>query len=172
MVFGVAVRAVEYNENDALRIHHLIRVHTFARIIGKSDGFDESNQKIAELAALLHDIGIHNAEKKYDSTDGKYQEIEGGPVARAIMRDAHIPEWIIDRVCYIVEHHHTLSAIDGQDFQAVVEADLLVNMYDDHLDKETIRKIRDRIFKTRKGIQLVNEMYLSDKYTYSKPRYK
>ena len=152
MVFGVAVRAVEYNENDALRIHHLIRVHTFARIIGKSDGFDESNQKIAELAALLHDIGIHNAEKKYDSTDGKYQEI--------------------DRVCYIVEHHHTLSAIDGQDFQAVVEADLLVNMYDDHLDKETIRKIRDRIFKTRKGTQLVNEMYLSDKYTYSKSRYK
>ena len=51
MVFGVAVRAVEYNENDALRIHHLIRVHTFARIIGKSDGFDESNQKIAELAS-------------------------------------------------------------------------------------------------------------------------
>ncbi len=50
MVFGVAVRAVEYNENDAVRIHHLIRVHTFARIIGKSDGFDESNQKIAELA--------------------------------------------------------------------------------------------------------------------------
>ena len=88
------------------------------------------------------------------------------------MRDAHIPEWIIDRVCYIVEHHHTLSAIDGQDFQAVVEADLLVNMYDDHLDKETIRKIRDRIFKTRKGTQLVNEMYLSDKYTYSKSRYK
>lgn len=168
MVFGVAVRAVEYNENDALRIHHLIRVHTFARIIGKSDGFDESNQKIAELAALLHDIGIHNAEKKYNSTDGRYQEIEGGPVARAIMKDSHIPEWIIERVCYIVEHHHTLGAIDGPDFQAVVEADLLVNMFDDHLSKEKITLLRDKVFKTKKGTQLLNQMYLNDNYNYTK----
>jgi len=168
MVFGVAVRAVEYNENDPVRIHHLLRVHSFARIIGKSDGFDESHQKIAELAALLHDIGIHNAEKKYNSTEGKYQEIEGGPVAREIMEEAHIPGWVIDRVCYIVEHHHTLGAIDGPDFQAVVEADLLVNMHDDHLSKETIIKLRDKVFRTKKGTQLLNQMYLSDNYKYNK----
>ena len=168
MVFGVAVRAVEYNENDALRIHHLIRVHTFARLIGKSEGYDETNQKIAELAALLHDIGIHNAEKKYNSIDGRYQEIEGGPVARAIMEDTHIPEWMIERVVYIVEHHHTLSAIDGLDFQAVVEADLLVNMFDKGVSKEKIEMIRDKEFKTKKGIQLLNQMYLSDKYNYKK----
>ena len=113
MVFGVMARAVEYDGDDAARIHHLVRVHSFARIIGKADGFDENNQKITELAAILHDIGIHNAEKKYGSIDGKYQEIEGEPVARAIMEDAHIPSWIIDRVCYIVGHHHTLSAIDS-----------------------------------------------------------
>ncbi len=82
------------------------------------------------------------------------------------MEEAHIPEWVIDRVCYIVEHHHTLSAIDGLDFQAVVEADLIVNMYDDHLSKETITMLRDKVFKTRKGTQLVNQMYLGDKYNY------
>lgn len=167
MVFGVAVRAVEYNENDAARIHHLIRVHTFTRLIGKSEGYDETNQKIAELAALLHDIGIHNAEKKYHSIDGRYQEIEGGPVAKAIMKDAHIPEWMIERVCYIVEHHHTLSAIDGPDFQAVVEADLLVNIFDKGVDREKIKMIRDKVFKTKKGTQLLNQMYLSDRYKYS-----
>ena len=96
MVFGVMARAVEYDGDDAARIHHLVKVHSFARIIGKADGFDENNQKITELAAILHDIGIHNAEKKYGSIDGKYQEIEGEPVARAIMEDAHIPSWIID----------------------------------------------------------------------------
>ena len=87
MVFGVMARAVEYNGNDAARIHHLIRVHSFARIIGKADGFDENNQKITELAAILHDIGLHNAEKKYNSIEGKYQELEGEPVARAIMEE-------------------------------------------------------------------------------------
>ena len=163
MVFGVMARAVEYNESDAARIHHLIRVHSFARIIGKADGFDENNQKITELAAILHDIGIHNAERRHNSVEGKYQELEGVPVAREIMEDAHIPGWIIDRVCYIVGHHHTLSAINGLDFQAVVEADTLVNIFDKNItDKEKKTKIRDVLFKTKKGTQLLNQMYLGD----------
>lgn len=165
MVFGVMARAVEYNGNDAARIHHLIRVHSFARIIGKADGFDENNQKITELAAILHDIGLHNAEKKYNSIEGKYQELEGEPVARAIMEDAHIPGWIIDRVCFIVAHHHTLNAIDGMDFQAVVEADVLVNIFDRKVvDKERIAMIEDKLFKTRKGKQLLTQMYLCENY--------
>ena len=166
MVFGVLVRAVEYNGNDPARIQHLIKVHTFARIIGKADGFDENNQKIVELAAILHDIGMHNCEKKYNSIDGKYQEIEGVPVARQILEECHVPGWIIDRVCYIVGHHHTLSAIDGIDFQAVIEADTLVNIYDKHVeDKERIRMIGERLFKTKKGRQLLEQIYLSDVYT-------
>jgi uncharacterized protein len=165
VVFGVMARAVEYDGDDAARIHHLVKVHSFARIIGKADGFDENNQKITELAAILHDIGIHNAEKKYGSIDGKYQEIEGESVARAIMEDAHIPSWIIDRVCYIVGHHHTLSAIDGMDFQAVIEADTLVNIFDKKItDKEKITLIRDRVFKTSKGKNLLTQMYLCDSY--------
>ncbi|MCD8037152.1 MAG: HD domain-containing protein [Clostridiales bacterium] len=166
MVFGIMARAVEYNGNDAARIHHLIRVHSFARIIGKADHFDENHQKIAELAAVLHDIGIHNCEKKYHSTDGKYQEIEGELVAREILEEYNVPEWITDRVCYIVGHHHTLSAIDGLDFQAVVEADILVNIFDKKItDKERIALIRDKIFRTKKGKQLIEQMYLSGDYS-------
>ena len=165
MVFGVMARAVEYDGDDAARIHHLIKVHAFARIIGKAEGFDENNQKITELAAILHDIGIHNAEEKYHSTDGKYQEMESEPVAREILKDAHIPSWIIDRVCYIVGHHHTLTAIDGMDFQAVVEADMLVNIFDRNVtDKEKITLIRDRVFKTQKGKSLLTQMYLGENY--------
>ncbi len=166
MVFGIMIRAVEYNQNDPARIHHLIRVHSFARIIGKSEHYDENNQKTTELAAILHDIGIHNCEKKYHSTEGKYQEIEGEPIAREILQDAHIPSWIIDRVCYIVGHHHTLSAIDGMDFQAVVEADMLVNIFDKKIhDKDRITMIRERVFKTEKGKQLLEQMYLSGDYS-------
>ena len=34
-------------------------------------------REIVEAAALVHDIGIHAAEKKYRSAAGEYQEIEG-----------------------------------------------------------------------------------------------
>lgn len=163
MVFGVMARAVEYNGNDHERIHHLIKVHSFARIIGKFEGFDETNQKTTELAAILHDIGMHNCEKKYNSTDGKYQEIEGVPVARKILEEAGIPNWMIDRVCYIVGHHHTLSAIDRADFRAVIEADTLVNLHDKNVtDKERLKVVGEHIFKTRKGRELFEQMYMSD----------
>lgn len=81
------------------------------------------------------------------------------------MEDAHIPGWIIDRVCFIVAHHHTLNAIDGMDFQAVVEADVLVNIFDRKVvDKERIAMIEDKLFKTRKGKQLLTQMYLCENY--------
>ncbi|GFI61514.1 hypothetical protein IMSAG049_00673 [Clostridiales bacterium] len=163
MVFGVMVRAVEYNGNDPERIHHLIKVHSFARIIGKSEGFDENNQKITEISAILHDIGIHNCLEKYKSIDGKYQEIEGVIVAKEILEKVNVPAWIAKRVCYIVGNHHTLKAIDGMDFQVVVEADILANIYDKKFtDKDRIRKIKESVFKTNKGKQLLEQMYLKE----------
>ena len=51
------------------------------------------------------------------------------------------------------------------DFQAVIEADTLVNIFDKKItDKEKITLIRDRVFKTRKGKNLLTQMYLCDSY--------
>ena len=68
---------IEYDRGDAPRIQHFIKVYEFARIIGKMEKLDEHTQLILESAAIVHDIGIHMAERKYGSSNGKYQEIEG-----------------------------------------------------------------------------------------------
>ena len=46
------------------------------------------------------------------------------------------------------------------DYQILVEADFLVNIYEDNLPVEAVRKVREKIFKTRAGLSLLDRMYL------------
>lgn len=52
---------------------------------------------------------------------------------------------------YLVGHHHTYKDIDGLDYQILVEADFLVNYFENGLDKEHIKKSAEKIFKTETG---------------------
>ena len=56
-------------------------------------------------------------------------------------------------------HHHTYQNITGADYQILVEADFLVNIYEDELPAENIRIIKQCIFRTPTGIRLLEDMY-------------
>lgn len=58
---------IRFNQNDPQRIHHLIKVHRFAQMIGHMEHLDEHTQFITECAALVHDIGIRPAEKNMEN---------------------------------------------------------------------------------------------------------
>jgi hypothetical protein len=120
---------------------------------------NESEQLIVNLSGILHDIGIKEAEKKYNSSAGPYQEKEGPPIAKQIMEKFAVDTHIIERVCYIVGHHHSYNKIDGKDFQILVEADFLVNIYEDELDKASVSSIKSKYFKTQVGIDILESMY-------------
>ena len=79
------LKAAEYDIGDPKRINHFIKVHSFAKIIGEKEGLTADSLNLLEAAAVLHDIGIHNCEKKYGSTAGNYQQTEGVPVAEDIL---------------------------------------------------------------------------------------
>ena len=67
---------------------------------------------------------------------------------------------IIDRVCFLIGHHHTYSNIEGIDYQILVEADFLVNIFEDEINKDSIKSIKEKIFKTKSGIKILNDLYL------------
>ena len=115
-----------YDAGDPARIQHFVKVHSFAQAIGKAEKLEEEVQFILECAALVHDIGIKPAEAKYGKSDGKFQEQEGPAEAEKMMRVLGFEEAVIERVSYLVGHHHTYTNIDGMDYQILVEADFLV----------------------------------------------
>lgn len=77
---------------------------------------------------------------------------------RALQKVGYTPEKI-ERICYLVGHHHTYNMVDGLDYQLLVEADFMVNFYEDGMPKENIAKAVERIFKTESGIKLVKTMF-------------
>ena len=153
---------IEYYRGDAKRIQHFIKVYNFASLLGRQEQLDEEALFILETAAIVHDIGIRICEKKYGVCDGKHQELEGPVEAEKLLNTLrnYTFEQIL-RVCWLVGHHHTYSNIDGMDYQLLVEADFLVNIYEDGFTDEMIENVRNKIFRTQSGIRCLENLYLN-----------
>jgi HD superfamily phosphodiesterase len=148
---------------DQRRINHALKVLDFSERIMRGEGLDETGKEIVVLTAILHDIGIHEAERKYNSNSGKYQEIEGPPIAREIMEDIDVDNETIERVCYIIGGHHTRSKVDGIDFQIIWEADLLVNIEEDGLAGSIgdLTPVIEKNFLTATGKKIAYDLYIN-----------
>ncbi len=156
----LALAMITYDNGDPKRIQHTTKVHAYASLIGMGEGLDEDTQFVLESAALVHDIGIRASEKKYGHQNGKLQEQEGPAVARELLaRIGGYTEEQIDRICWLVAHHHTYHASEDQDYQILIEADFLVNLYEDHEPEDAIRAVRNNIFKTKSGLKILDDMF-------------
>ena len=158
---AVTAAMIAYDAGDPMRIHHFLKVHAFARLIGLSEGLSADLQEITEVAALVHDIGIHRAEALYGSSAGKYQEELGPAEAEALLRTLNAPSALTARVSYLVGHHHTYTNIDGLDYQILVEADFLVNISEDGMERPAIETVEKQIFRTAVGKELLRTLYLA-----------
>lgn len=161
---GLSVRRliysmIEYDNGDAKRIQHFLKVYELAALIGEREGLDEHTQFIVESAAVVHDIGIHKAEEKYCSSAGRYQELEGPSEARMLLSSLGWPDEDINRICCLIAHHHTYTNIDGKDLQILIEADFLVNMFEDETPSSERWKICEHIFRTSTGKDLFRLMF-------------
>ncbi|MDY3692704.1 MAG: phosphohydrolase [Dysosmobacter sp.] len=150
---------IAYDAGDPKRIHHFLKVHAFARLIGLGEGLDPDTQFILEIASVVHDIGIHRAEALYGSSGGKYQEALGPAEAEALLTPLGLSRQVIERVMYLVGHHHTYTDIEGMDYQILVEADFLVNLYEDNEPPAARKRAYEAIFRTATGKQLCRQLY-------------
>ncbi len=135
---ALTAEMISYFSGDAKRIQHFLKVHAFSEIIGKAERLDEHTLFILEAAALVHDIGIKPAERLYGSCGGKLQEELGPSEARPILEKLAFSEEDIARICFLISRHHTYTDIDGIDLQILIEADFLVNLYEDKSPPEAV----------------------------------
>jgi hypothetical protein len=161
MNIGLIIKkAIDYFGNDTKRINHFMKVYSFAKTIGELEGLSDREQSILEVTAVLHDIGIKNAEAKYNSSAGKYQEQEGPAVAQDILTEFDFDREFVERVKFLIGHHHTYDNIQGMDYQILVEADFIVNIYEDNMQKEAIENVINKIFVTKAGTEIAKTMFL------------
>ena len=150
-----------YFGTDTKRIHHALKVHSYSSLIATLEDLNDQDKNLLEAAALLHDIGIKEAERKYHSSAGNYQEIEGPAIAKDLLSPYDVPQEILERILFLIGHHHTYSAIDTLDFQILIESDFFVNAVEDNLSQEAIATSYQKYFKTQTGRSLLESAFLS-----------
>jgi putative nucleotidyltransferase with HDIG domain len=152
----------KYFGADEKRIEHAIAVLNYTEQIQAVEGGDPL---IVRAAAILHDIGIREAERKHGSSAGKYQELEGPAIAEEILNKYDIPPEAVEHACKIVANHHSAKEIDTTEFRIIWDADWLVNIPADFPDasNDDLRQIIEKRFKTREGRRIAEELFLGIK---------
>jgi HD superfamily phosphodiesterase len=150
---------VKYFSGDQRRIQHARQVTANVEELQVTE---KGDYNVVICAGLLHDIGIHEAERKYHSNAGHYQEIEGPPIARQILTDLGQPAGLIEEVCQIIAHHHSPGRINTTNFRILYDADWLVNLGDefDVRDQTKLAGIIEKVFLSGRGKELARARYL------------
>lgn len=155
----VAVEMKRYFGQDFKRIGHASKVARYAEQLVKDE---KGDMAVVLIAAYLHDIGIQEAERKYGSNEARYQEQEGPPLARDILKKLGATPELVDEVCDIIGHHHHPRADATINFKVLYDADLIVNLEEKHkespLQPEKLFGIIMKSFLTESGRKLAQKV--------------
>ncbi len=158
----VAVEVKQYFGQDFRRIGHAGRVARYAEEIGRTE---PGNPAVTLISAYLHDIGIRESERKYQSSAPKYQHQEGPPVAREILAKLGAAPELIEEVCDIIGHHHLPRQEETSNFKVLYDADLITNLEEKQKEQPSSREHLEKIiaasFLTESGRNVCRRVLLN-----------
>lgn len=152
-------KMIDFYKGDLHDINHFLKVWAFAKNIGEQEGLDARTQETLELAAVVHDISCPLCREKYGDTNGKHQELESAPLVAAFFAGEDC-DADVERISWLVSHHHTYTDVDGIDYRILLEADFLVNAGESGYSKSAIESAKKQFFRTSAGLRLLESIYL------------
>jgi HD superfamily phosphodiesterase len=152
---------LRHSKNDVRRINHTLKVFALAQTIARAEDCDERMRETVEYAAILHDIGIFRSEQLHGAGNLDSHADIGEQVARELLDGLEIDSAVKERVYFLVGHHHAYKNISGLDLQILIEADLIVTMFEDDYSRDLIQAVRKNTFRTKTGRGFLDSMYLS-----------
>ena len=159
MLHSLTMKMIDFDKGDPFRIQHFLKVHEFSKLIGEGEDLDAHTLFVLEAASIVHDIGIHVALDKFGYQNGKLQEQEGPSAARKMCEELGFEEKDIERICYLIAHHHTYTNVEGIDYRILLEADFLVNAFEEDASMENIKNAKEHIFETKTGKHIIETMF-------------
>jgi len=155
----ICILMQDYFTSDQQRIDHALAVAGYAEDLLR---YIDADPDLTLAAAYLHDIGIHEAERKHGSSSGRFQEIEGPAIAERLLGHAGADQIFIDAVCQLVGKHHTPGGVDSPEFRILWDADALVNLADvlPGLGREKVKEILHRSMVTEAGYRKACKLFL------------
>ncbi len=159
MIDNIIYEMIALNGSDTRRINHALKVYGLARCIAGRENVADEEMLIICVSAVLHDIAIKHCEAVYGNCGGKLQEKEGPSIALPILKRCTNDTDLIDRVCFIIAHHHTYTGINDLCHQIIIEADFLVNYDEGEFSSAAYQMLLRKHFKTQTGKALSALMF-------------
>ena len=114
IVAAATQKMIEFYKDSIHDIDHFLKVWAMAKTIGELEGLDRHTQEVLELAAVVHDIACPLCREKYGNTNGKNQELESPPLVEKFFEGLSVECDDVERISWLVAHHHTYSHVDGR----------------------------------------------------------
>lgn len=153
-------KMIRFYHGNIHDVAHFLKVYAFAKTIGELEELAPPTQEILELAAIVHDIACPLCREKYGNANGKKQEQESPPLVEDFFAGLPVAPEIVQRISWIVAHHHTYGLSDDLDYQILLEADYLVNAGESGYSAESVQSALQKIFRTKSGKELLSSLYL------------
>ncbi|MBQ9269976.1 MAG: HD domain-containing protein [Oscillospiraceae bacterium] len=155
----LAKRMIDESKGNLHDIDHLLRVWSFARLIGQQGGLEPETQYLLEAAALTHDIACPYCRERYGNTNGKHQEREGERLIRKFLAGTDMLPDCVERIVYLVGHHHTYSDVCGMDHQILLEAGFIANAIENGYSRKKVSAFFQKICRTASGRLLMESLF-------------
>lgn len=152
-------KLISYYQGNVNDIDHFMKVHSYAKMIAELENLSQETIYIIEIAAIVHDIACPLCREKYGIADPSKQEQESEALLRPFLEEFDIPTILLERIIYLVSHHHTYVNVDGIDYQILIEADFIVNATENISYRDRLPMSKEYLFKTNTGKELLKSIF-------------
>ena len=156
----ITVKMIEFYRGDRHYINHSLNVYAYAKTLGEKELATVEERQVLEVAAILHDIAIPLCMEKYGHAQGPYQEKEGMPITEEFLAEFDLPKEFVEKVVYLVGHHHTIKDVTVREHRLLLEADYLVNADEGNASLLQIENAMNSIFESETGKTMLKSMFL------------
>lgn len=159
-VSDIIIKMAGFYRGSIHDIDHFLKVYTWAKTIGEKEIDDAEKRRVLEVAAVLHDIACPLCREKYGHAAGPLQEVEGMPLTREFLAEFSLTDEFVERVVWLVGHHHTITDVTLPEHRVLLEADFLVNAGEQEMSRAQVEAGEKAIFRTETGVELLHSIYL------------
>lgn len=144
-----------FEEGHSRRTQHILKVYALAKLFGEQERLSGEEKRILQAAAILHDIAIKPCKERYDGDASQENQKKEAPrLVREFLTAADYLPDDIPKITGLVLRHHDYHGEKTKLLQLLIEADLIVNCYEEELTSERAEAVRT-VFRTANGKRLL-----------------
>ena len=159
-IADITLKMIDFYKGNHHNINHFLKVHAYARTLGEKELATREERDVLEVAAILHDIAIPYCIATYGHAKGPFQEREGVPMAKEFLGEFGLPDAFVEKIAWLVGHHHTITGVTMPEHRLLLEADYLVNADEGNAPREQIEAAMATFFESETGKAMLRSIYL------------